>query len=61
MQVTISKDLLDLLACPVCKADVTLDADPTTLRCTGCGRSFPIHDGVPDMMPTDAEDETISE
>jgi len=49
----ISKDLLDILACPVCKTPVRLDGD--RLVCTACGRRYPIRDGIPAMRVEDAE------
>ncbi len=41
--------LLDILACPVCKACVRPAAD--RLCCTGCGRYYPVVGGVPVMLP----------
>jgi hypothetical protein len=55
VRVAISKELLDMLACPICKADLRLESDSAALRCTGCGRLFPIRDGIPDMMPEAAD------
>ena len=48
----IRKDLLDILACPVCKTAVRLEDD--WLICTACGRRYPIRDGIPAMRPEDA-------
>ena len=44
----ISLELLDLLVCPVDKAELRLDG--TTLTCTNCGRTYPIEDGIPNML-----------
>jgi uncharacterized protein YbaR (Trm112 family) len=52
VDLTMSMSLLDILACPICKADV-IQFESSSLRCTGCGRVFPIHDGIPNMMPED--------
>lgn len=38
-------DLLDILCCPDCRAALSLDAE--SLRCTACGRTYPIVNGVP--------------
>jgi len=46
----IDRELLDILACPECKAEVVLEEDAPALRCTACGRLFPIQDGIPDMF-----------
>lgn len=50
----ITPDLLEILACPACKADVELDESGSILRCVECARSYPLEDGVPDMMLEDA-------
>lgn len=55
------RDLLDILACPVCKGDLALQVENETkdeimkgtLRCKGCSASFPIEDGIPNMLPPD--------
>jgi uncharacterized protein YbaR (Trm112 family) len=43
------KNLFDLLACPVCKGD--LSREDLSLACTHCGRKYPILDGVPILLP----------
>jgi len=49
----ISKELLDVLACPLCKEPVRLEED--RLVCTKCGRRYPIRDGIPVMLVEEAE------
>jgi len=49
----IDKKLLDIMACPVCKADVRLEEDK--IVCTKCGRRYPIRDGIPVMLVDKAE------
>lgn len=44
----ISKDLLDILACPACKTKVVLEGE--RLVCASCGRKYPIRDGIPVML-----------
>ena len=41
----------ELLACPACR-NKTLDFSEnlTTLICTHCGNSYPVHDGIPDFL-----------
>jgi uncharacterized protein YbaR (Trm112 family) len=51
--VVISKELLDLIACPACKTEVRLEEG--RLVCVTCGRKFPIHDGIPVMLLEEAE------
>jgi uncharacterized protein len=40
---------LRLLACPACHAGLA-QLDPETLLCTGCGRRYPIRDGLPALI-----------
>jgi len=49
----IDQELLDILACPVCKTPVRLDND--WLVCDACGRRYPIRDGIPVMLIEEAE------
>jgi uncharacterized protein len=46
------KKLLDVLACPVpeCRKPFTLAGDESYLQCTGCGRIYPIRDGIPVLL-----------
>jgi uncharacterized protein len=46
----ISKDLLDILVCPVCKKPVTLNANGQSLKCGVCRRVYPIQDDIPIML-----------
>jgi hypothetical protein len=39
---------LSALVCPVCHAALHLDAQ--VILCTGCGRRYPIVDGVPVLL-----------
>jgi uncharacterized protein YbaR (Trm112 family) len=53
----ISKDLLDILACPACKSDVELveyKKDDHGLKCAKCKRIYPIKDGIPVMLIDEA-------
>ncbi len=49
----LSEDLLAILACPLCKTQVALEEDG--LVCSDCGRRYPIRDGIPVMLPEEAE------
>ncbi|WP_228972945.1 Trm112 family protein [Streptomyces sp. DH12] len=44
--------LMDILACPVCTAPLRADARETALTCrgTGCGRAYPVVDGIPVLI-----------
>jgi uncharacterized protein YbaR (Trm112 family) len=52
---TISKRLLDILACPECKADVRLDGERIVCVNPKCGLRYPIKDGIPVMLVEEAE------
>ncbi|HEX9780278.1 MAG TPA: Trm112 family protein [bacterium] len=45
--------LLEILACPVCKTQVRQEQD--RLVCGRCGRRYPIRDGIPVMLPEEAD------
>lgn len=58
-------DLLDIIACPLCKGPLELQAhtiapvdspDPGaalvgTLTCAPCNERYPIADGIPNLLP----------
>jgi uncharacterized protein YbaR (Trm112 family) len=50
----ISKDLLEILVCPLCKAVVELKADQSGLKCVECHRVYPIRDDIPVMLVDEA-------
>ncbi len=63
-------DLLDILACPLCKGPLTLKAETVapdnapdagevlagTLTCSPCDERYPIADGIPNLLPPDLRD-----
>jgi uncharacterized protein len=57
----ISQDLLDILACPACKATVELKPDGSALKCVACKRVYPIRDDIPVMLIDEATIEDSSE
>jgi uncharacterized protein YbaR (Trm112 family) len=50
----ISKELLDILACPLCKEEVRLTPDSSGLKCVRCHRVYPIRDDIPVMLIDEA-------
>jgi uncharacterized protein len=50
----ISKDLLEILVCPVCKATVEMKPDQSGLKCVQCHRVYPIRDDIPVMLVDEA-------
>ena len=67
-------DLMDILACPVCKGPLTLQADTIApnedpdagevltgaLTCAACNEVYPITDGIPNLLPPDLRDAEIA-
>lgn len=51
--------LLDILCCPVCKGDLVLRIEKEDekeileggLHCAACNVEYPIHEGIPDLLP----------
>lgn len=52
---TISKELLDILACPKCKGDVYLNKTEDGLICNACKLLYEIKDGIPIMLIDEAK------
>ena len=50
----ISKDLLDILACPKCKGDIHLNPSNDRLICDACRLQYPIKDDIPVMLIDEA-------
>ncbi len=51
---TIDKELLEVLACPKCKGDITLTEDADGLICDTCRLKYPIKDDIPVMLIDEA-------
>ena len=58
------KDLMEILACPVCKGELNLsvtteeDEEVMTgsLHCAKCDETYPIEDSIPNLLPPDLRD-----
>ena len=42
------EEVLARLVCPVCHGRLELEG--VSVRCAGCGRSYPIEDGIPVLL-----------
>ena len=57
----IKKDLMEILACPVCKSELTLEVVKEKgdevikgiISCIKCKIEYPIENGIPNMLPPD--------
>jgi len=55
------RDLMDILACPVCKGPLALtvaredgvEVLEGALRCAACAVDYPISKGIPNLLPPD--------
>jgi uncharacterized protein YbaR (Trm112 family) len=53
------RSLMDILCCPVCKGDLVLTVTEENekevlegeLRCSACKADYPIHEGIPNLLP----------
>ena len=52
---TVDDELLEILACPACKAGVKLAAEKIVCQNPECGLRYPIRDGIPVMLIEEAE------
>jgi hypothetical protein len=52
---TISKELLEILACPQCKGDIRLNEAEDGLICDTCKLLYEIRDGIPIMLIDEAK------
>jgi hypothetical protein len=50
----VSKDLLDILACPQCKGDIRLNETQDGLICDRCKLLYRIQDDIPVMLIDEA-------
>lgn len=46
--------LLEILACPKCKGDITVSQDGSGLICENCRLVYPIKDDIPIMLIDEA-------
>lgn len=52
---TISEELLEILACPKCKGDIYLNETKDGLICERCRLRYEIRDGIPIMLIDEAK------
>ncbi len=58
------RELMDILACPVCKGELELSVEEEnkkeivsgSLHCGKCRVSYPIEDAIPNLLPPDRAD-----
>lgn len=57
----LDKKLLSILVCPVTKAPVDYDAEKNELVCKASGLAYPVRDGIPVMLESEARVLTTDE
>ncbi len=57
----IDQKLLSILVCPVSKAPVEYDKDKDELICRASGLAYPVRDGIPVMLESEARQLTADE
>lgn len=51
----LDRKLMDILVCPVCKAELELTSAKDGLICNKCKLVYPIQDDIPVMLPDEAQ------
>lgn len=46
----LSKEILEILACPKCKGDLTYDEERKILICLKCKVYYPIEEDIPSLL-----------
>ncbi len=44
-------ELLQILACPICKGELIQSEDGSSLHCNPCSRLYPVVEGIPILLP----------
>jgi uncharacterized protein YbaR (Trm112 family) len=52
--VNLDPSLLEILACPNCRADLRPDDAADELVCTACGYAYPVRDDIPILLIDEA-------
>ena len=52
---SISRELLEILACPLCKGDLKWEKSLSVLICEKCGVFYQVVDDIPILLPDSAK------
>ena len=55
VNIVLDPKLLEILACPLCKGELTPLPDHSALDCPACRLRYRVDDGIPIMLPEEAE------
>ena len=56
----LSKDLLDILACPQCKGPVSYQTEAQEICCPVCKLAYPVRDEIPVMLIDEARSTAVN-
>lgn len=51
----VSPDLLAIMQCPQCAGELAEQREPPALVCQKCGHVYPVTDGIPNMVVSEAD------
>lgn len=51
MDTMLPLELLQILACPICKGELIQSEDGSSLRCKPCNRDYPVVEGIAMLLP----------
>jgi len=57
----LSKELMEILACPKCKGSLVINEEKSTLECHACQLEYPVTDGIPELISDRARPLTKSD
>jgi uncharacterized protein YbaR (Trm112 family) len=52
---SLEQRLLDILACPQCKGEVSYEEGSNRIVCRACRLAYPVRDDIPVMLVDEAE------
>ncbi len=52
---TITRELLEIIACPKCRGELKLSEDGNFLICENCKIKYPIEDDIPILLVDEAQ------
>ena len=50
-EVVLDKELIEILACPVCKGELIYREDKEVLVCSNCKVYYEVREGIPVLLP----------
>jgi uncharacterized protein len=58
-QPMVSKELLEILVCPVCKKPLVQKDNGESLKCGECRRVYPVRDDIPILLVDEATTDPV--